>query len=268
MQSTLHLGLGKRASRPLMATSVPGQSHLRLFFVLERSSHRRFLVDTGAAVSVLPVKSDRQHSQSGVHLLAANGTAILTFGTRSLTLNLGLRQPFRWVFTVADVHHPILGADFLGHHSLLIDIKHKNLIDSTTDLKTNIVCTHQNAHRLTTVNPLFSSNPFHSLLLDFPEVTRSFIDTPIKHDVVHHIVTSGQPVSSRTHRLPPERLTVAKSEFDHMLELGIICPSSSCWSSALHMVPKNLETGDHVEIIVPLTVLRNRTGIPFPTFRI
>ena len=80
-----------------MATSVSGQSHSHLFFVLERSSHRRFLVDTGAAVSVLPpVKSDRQHSQSGVHLLAANGTAILTFGTRSLTLNLGLRRPFRW----------------------------------------------------------------------------------------------------------------------------------------------------------------------------
>ena len=96
-----------------MATSVSGQSHSRLFFVLEWSSHRRFLVDTGAAVSVLPpVKSDRQHSQSGVHLLAANGTAILTFGTRSLTLNLGLRRPFRWVFTIADVRHPILGAIF------------------------------------------------------------------------------------------------------------------------------------------------------------
>ena len=226
-----------------MMTSVPGQSHSHLFFVLERSSHRHFLVDTGAAVSVLPpVKSDRQHIQSGVHLLVANGTAILTFGTRSLTLNLGLSRPFRWVFTVADVRHPILGADFLGYHGLLVDIKHKILIDSTIDLKTNIICTHQNAHRLTTVNPLFSSNPFHSLLLDFPELTHSFIDTPIKHDVVHHIVTSGPPVSSRTRRLPPERLTVAKSEFDHMSELGIVRPSSSSWSSALHMVPK--KSGD------------------------
>ena len=102
-------------------------------------------MDTGAAVSVLPpVNSDRQHSQSGVHLLAANGTAILTFGTCSLTLNLGLCRPFRWVFTVADVCHPILGADILRHHGLLIDIKHKILMDSTTDLKTNIICTHQN----------------------------------------------------------------------------------------------------------------------------
>ena len=79
-------------------------------------------MDTGAAVSVLPpVKSDRQHSQSGVHLLVANGTAILTFGTHSLTLNLGLRRPFHWVFTVADVRHPILGANFLRHHSLSLN---------------------------------------------------------------------------------------------------------------------------------------------------
>ena len=91
-------------------------------------------------------------------------------------------------------------------------------------------------------NPLFSSNPFHSLLLDFPELTQSFIDTPIKHDVVHHIVTSGPPVSSSTRRFPPECLTVAKLEVDHMLELGIVRPSSSSWSSALNMVPK--KSGD------------------------
>ena len=31
---------------------------------------------------------------------------------------------------------------------------------------------------------------------------------------------------------------MAKQEFEHMLQLGIICPSSSSWSSPLHMVPK------------------------------
>ena len=35
-----------------------------------------------------------------------------------------------------------------------------------------------------------------------------------------------------------DRLKVAKKEFEHMLQLGIIRPSSSAWSSPLHMVPK------------------------------
>ena len=48
----------------------------------------------------------------------------------------------------------------------------------------------------------------------------------------------GPPVSGRTRRLAPERLKIAHDEFDHMLELGIIRPSSSNWASPLHMVPK------------------------------
>ena len=243
MYSALLLGIGKLPGRSLMTTTVSGQSLSRLFFFLERTSHQRFLVDTGAEVSVVPPsKSERQHKQQGINLLAANGATITTYGLRSITVNLGLRRPYRWIFTVADVRRPILGADFLGHHGLLVDLKNRILIDSETKLKTDMISTHQNTHSLTTLNPLFSSNPFPSLLLDYPELTRSFIDTPIKHDVVHRIVTTGHPVSARTRRLPPERLTLAMSEFDHMMKLGIIRPSSSQWSSALHMVPK--KTGD------------------------
>ena len=36
----------------------------------------------------------------------------------------------------------------------------------------------------------------------------------------------------------PGCLQVAKQEFDHMLDLGIIRPSSSCWLSPLHLIPK------------------------------
>ena len=88
-----------------MATSAPGQC---LFFVRERLSHR-FLVDTGAEISVIPpVQSDRQHRQCDVHLQAANGVTIATFGQHSLTLNLCLRRPYPWIFTIEDVSHPVL----------------------------------------------------------------------------------------------------------------------------------------------------------------
>ena len=60
-------------------------------------------------------------------------------------------------------------------------------------------------------------------------------EDPVKHNVVHRIETAGPPTSTRTRRLAPHRLKVARAEFEHMLELGIIQPSSSCWSSALHL---------------------------------
>ena len=48
--------------------------------------------------------------------------------------------------------------------------------------------------------------------------------------------------------LAPDKLVTAKREFDDMIKLGVIEPSDSEWSSALHMVPKKNGTGDHVEI--------------------
>ncbi len=56
--------------------------------------------------------------------------------------------------------------------------------------------------------------------------------------MTHHIQTTGPAVAARTRCLAPERLRIAKQEFDHMLQLGIIRPSSSSWASPLHMVPK------------------------------
>ncbi len=63
-------------------------------------------------------------------------------------------------------------------------------------------------------------------------------DSPVSHNVTHHIETTDPLVSARPRCLAPEGLRAAKQEFEHMLQLGIARPSSSTWSSPLHMVPK------------------------------
>ena len=83
------------------------------------------------------------------------------------------------------------------------------------------------------------SSPYLQLLAEFPELSQIFTpDTPVKHDVRHYIETTGPPASARPRRLAPDRLKIAKREFEHMSQLGIIRPSSSPWASPLHMVPK------------------------------
>ena len=189
-----------------------------------------------------PSNAEWKNRQDTFGLLAANGSPIPTYGTRSLTLNLGLRRTFRWIFIVAKVRNPILGADFLKHHGLVVDMGHKRLEDTRTNLTVQGVISSSPSLSPSTL-PKQQSNDFTAILREFPAITQPCSkDRPIKHDVTHHIDTAGPPVNARPRRLAPERLKVARQEFEHMMDLGIIRPSSSSWSSPLHMVIK--KSGD------------------------
>jgi hypothetical protein len=54
---------------------------------------------------------------------------------------------------------------------------------------------------------------------------------PVKHKVLHHIETEGQPVAAKYHCLDPAKLAAAKKEFFEMEKQGIIRRSSSQWST-------------------------------------
>nr|VZI12855.1 unnamed protein product [Spirometra erinaceieuropaei] len=233
-------GFGKR-SRPAVAANTAGGAsnvHTRRLFLWDRIAGAKFLVDSGAEVSVVPpTPAERKHRNSFC-LTAANNSSIPTFGQRSITLDLGLRRIFRWVFIIADVSVALIGADFLAHFNLLVDLKNRRLVDCSTNLHARCQPDVNPCVSPLTVMPI-SDCPFHSLLRQFPRLTNpSFREVDIKHTVTHHISTTGPPKSCRPRRLAPDRLKIAKAEFEHMLELGIIRPSDSCWASPLHLVPK------------------------------
>ena len=174
--------------------------------------------------------------QPGPQLLAANGSSIRTFGTRTLSLHFA-SNAYQWDFIVAEVSRPLLGADFLLSNSQLVDLKGKRLMDAATYHSIALHSTRVSAPRLDAISS--STDCYGLLLADFPDITTpNFVQSLTKHGIEHFIAINGPPVHVRARRLPPDKLAVAKSEFDSMEAMGIIRRSSSPWASPLHMVPK------------------------------
>ena len=90
------------------------------------------------------------------------------------------------------------------------------------------------------------------LLADFPLITiPQFSQVLTKHKIQHHIPTSETPNSSRARRLSPEKLTLAKQEFQKMLEMRITRRSSCPWASPRHLVPKSFKRMESLRKLSP-----------------
>ncbi|GBN81655.1 Transposon Ty3-G Gag-Pol polyprotein [Araneus ventricosus] len=222
-----------------MAADVKGQNNCRLV-IHDRPSGLNFLVDTGADISVVPPSSaERCKPKSLLNLLAANGTKINTYGTRNLSLNIGLRRIFPWSFIITDVSRPILGADFLRHYGIIIDLKSKCLKDQQTTLTSTGKISTDNTPSITALK--LSLN-FNDLIRKYNDIFDDVERSPIKvqsHNVTHVIQAKGPPVGAKARRLAPDKLIAAKQEFQNLIHKGICSPSTSCWASPLVMVKKS-----------------------------
>ena len=105
-----------------------------LLYIQDLKSNRRFLLDTGAEIIIIPPKSTQRNSVSKKTLLATNHTTIQTFGTTAMNINFGMGPTFPWTLEIADVKSPIIGADFLLRFNLSVDLKNCRLIDNNTNM--------------------------------------------------------------------------------------------------------------------------------------
>ncbi|UYV73731.1 hypothetical protein LAZ67_11000573, partial [Cordylochernes scorpioides] len=233
-------GVGKREPAAKLATSFVADqiqdSRKHRLFVKDKETGLQFLIDSGADVSVIP-PTDKDVPSNELLLYAANGSKIVTFGTKVIKIDLGLRRSFQWCFIIAKVNKGIIAADFLNNFKLILDISNKRLIDGITNLSIRgDVMSIDSTSITSTIN---KNEKYYNLLAQFPEITKpNFLINKVKHDVEHHIITKGQPVFSKPRPLDPMKLKLSKEEFQFMLDNDIIRRSSSQWSSPLHMVLK------------------------------
>lgn len=203
------------------------------------------LIDTGSDISCVPrnfLTSSVNKQPLPYQVIAANGSKINTFGVVKIKLNLGLRRDFEWNFVVADVGSSIIGSDFLAYYHLLPDCAHGILRDDKTGLTSSSEVSSNAQPSIKLIQ--IPDSPFSHILTEFTSITRPpGAPKYTKHTTVHFInTTDGPPVSARPRRLAQQKLHAAKKEFDEMLKVGTARPSSSPWSSPLHLVPKKDDT--------------------------
>lgn len=205
--------------------------------VTDHRTKLQYLVDTGSDLSCFPrtlLSGRNLNPDPDFHLSAANNQPINTYGPLTLNLDFKLKRTFSWRFVVADVAMPILGSDFLAHFGLLPDCRHRQLVDATTNLRSNGNTFHSSQPNVKLVQLPELTSPYLAILKEFPDLTRpSGAPREIHHSTEHFIrTTPGPPVFCRPRRLAPDRLRIAKKEFDTMLMEG---------RSPLHLVPKKTE---------------------------
>ena len=170
------------------------------------------------------------------HLVGASSARINCYGSRIIPLQFSRRR-FSWDFEIADVNKPILGADFLTAHGLVVDLQ-RGVLTSYEDQHLTLPC---DVHILTTKGK-FSINRVQQLLEDeFPDVAglQPFNHPPPDARVYHTVHTADlAPIHSKLRPLSDEKLAAAKAAFKDMEAKGVIRRSSSPWSSPLHMVRK------------------------------
>ena len=105
---------------------------------------------------------------------------------------------------MAKVRSLILGADFLKHYGLVVNMGHKRLEDTKTNLSVQSVISSSPPLSLSML-PKQQDNDFAAILHEFPAITQPCSkERPVKHDVTHHIDKAGPPVNTRSRRLAPE----------------------------------------------------------------
>ena len=233
-------GFGKRTrGAPTINAAVPQRKiHGDLLYSVDPDTKRKWLVDGGAFVSLLPPSPEkRRRGPNATKLQAANGTPIDCYGTTNLNVRIG-KKVYNYDFVIADVKKSILGADFLAAHNLAPNHRDGTIIDLDDFTVINVgVDDHNEAQGVNFVDEL--NNPYYKLLDKFPDISKpSFKTKEVKHGVRHHIPTTGHPVQSKARPLSPEKLKVAKAQMDLYVKLGIAKRAKSEWTSPMVVATK------------------------------
>ncbi|XP_017475032.1 PREDICTED: uncharacterized protein LOC108365502 [Rhagoletis zephyria] len=214
MRNTMQFQNGKTLSKSTApaATFVDTSSNPRCnsqystmlnnrLFIYDRKSNKRFLIDTGADISIVstPSASHTSPNKSTPKLFAANNTQIKTFGTWNLLNGISSQ--------------------------LTPDMRNSKIIDAQTQLKSRAVeADNVQQYAITTYDINSKYSALIRELKDITQINKTFEDS-ISNNVQHFIETEGPPTFSKPRMLTPEKYQTIRDEFQYLMKLGVCRPS-------------------------------------------
>ena len=242
--------VGKRGRQPAVVALTGCNSDSHFLHVVDRAG-RRYLIDSGSEVSLIPASKPHSLPLDRPRLRAANGSKIDVYQANiPVDVDLGLGRVYTFKCIVAAVPSPILGADFLREFGIIVDMRNKRLTDSVTYLSTfrDHPATQPHpalAHVSTVREPNTDGAEFEYVRTsaEFLRLCAPLTGFPVINipGVEHRIETKSAPVYARPRRLMPGKLTAAKRELNELLERGILFPSSSPWAAPYIQCRKMVE---------------------------
>ena len=207
-----------------------------------------FIIDTGASVSIIPVKyiNGIILDPTPVSISSCTGQSITCYGQAKLEIQIpSLRRAFQWIFIIADTVHPLLGYDFLHNYGLLVDCKENQIIDRVTNRIIDVPQSLATDYVSLIVNEVQLMPEIDTLLKQYPYVTSPQDNKDAEYLGVYHRIETGSnpPVFAKTRQLNETKLKAAKEGFRALQHSGVITPSDSEWSSPLHLELKS--NGDY-----------------------
>lgn len=225
----------------------------------------------GATSSFLPIRTAKalklqiKDNKHAIPVKVANSPTSSIDKYAVVKINIGFGD-IAWRFFVGDIKTPFIGHDLLAKFDLLVrPSKHTILHPNThkfskfsrgkpNKLSSDDSPGHQsrpsqlrepvieeiNRHKPTDhSNPVLISqnvdtewDPIKGHPLVFIETNSRPFTQNAAPNVKHSIITTGPPCTSRPRRLHPDKLTQL---YKCLAEMGVLVPSSSPWSSPLHL---------------------------------
>ena len=127
----------------------------------------------------------------------------------------------------------------------------RRLFDKTTTITSRCVVLDS---PIPSSKVITGDSEYHQLLTEFPEITRPDGRAPEVNHYTQHLIdtTPGPPVANKPCRLAPDRLKMAKKQFDDMVQLG------TARSSSIALGHRHLHVTQKRRRLAPLR------GLPFP----